>query len=107
MSEYKILPYEDKGKYQILSSGITSSEFSIICDSKEQAHKLYLSLLLETTPNPIKASELYFFVKKEMKNDKYVNFYIPKDLLLEDDPIDDMNSCCQSGCKGCPHFKGF
>ncbi len=103
MIDYKILAYEDKGKYQILSKGLGSSDFSIICENHNQAHKLYLSLLLETTPNPNQAKEMYFYVKEE----SLVKFYIPKNLLLEDDESDDIDSCCQSGCKGCPLFKGI
>ncbi len=103
MLEYKTIPYEDKGKYQVLSKGAKDVEFSIICENSELAHKLYLSLLLETTPNPSQAGELYFFVKEENN----VKYYLPKDILFPDEVSSDIDSCCQSGCSGCPHFKGF
>lgn len=103
MLEYKTIPYEDKGKYQVLSKGSKEGEFAIICEDSDQAHKLYLSLLLETTPTPIQASEMYFYVK-EVNSIKY---YLPKDILFPEDEASDIDSCCQSGCKGCPHFKGF
>ena len=103
MLEYKTIPYEDKGKYQVCSQGAKDGDFAIICENSDDAHKLYLSLLLETTPHPHQASELYFYVKEE----EGIKYYLPKDILFPEEDNSDIDSCCQSGCSGCPHFKGF
>jgi len=99
MSEYKLIELHDKEN--CLLQALTSGKYYIFCNDKQEAHTFKLSLMLETLANPIEAPELYDLY--EVKG--YQNVHRPKSLAFADDEAEDINSCCQSGCPGCPYYK--
>lgn len=105
MSEFRIV--ENYEGNSVLLENLSTHNYYILCDSAHHAQQLKLAILLETLPSPIVAPELY--MAKANKNDS-TKIFIPKDIALfnenscEED--DESLGCCQSGCSGCPYYKG-
>lgn len=101
MSEFILTPYEDKILLELVTD-LTHEKYSILCSSKEQAHEIKLSLILDTLVCPKKAPELY------TKINDFI--YAPKDIAFRDE-VESLSeeelNCCQSGCPGCPYYKGI
>lgn len=99
MSEYITAPFEDKGKYLVAPA--SGGDFAIIFDNKSEAHKFSLSLMLGSAPSPKDSPSFYQTLKEE--NGKTYLEVAPLSSVQEEEGFD-ISECCQSGCKGCPHF---
>lgn len=100
MSEFKINPYENRAllEYRNPESG---ENYKILCNTVEHAQKIKISILLEALASPLVAPELYFKFSKDI--------FTPNKLASFEDNEEELDSmgCCQSGCAGCPTFRGI
>ncbi|EQC45485.1 hypothetical protein [Bacteriovorax sp. Seq25_V] len=101
MTEYKLIDLHDKENCLLLS--VSGGKYYLFCDNQNEAHSYKLGLMLETLPSPAEAPELY----ESVELSGYENVLKPKSLAFNSHEEDDFDSCCQSGCAGCPHYKGL
>lgn len=98
MSEFKINPYENKALLEYFNP-TTGENYKILCDSPTHAQKIKISILLDALASPIDAPELYNKLSKDI--------FTMGALASNEEDEEDSMGCCQSGCAGCPDFKGY
>lgn len=104
MKEYKIKSINDEAGNEIyLLEPIVAEDkpHYIQFDSLDEAHQGKLSLGLGKIADPLKSPELYR-VLGHLYEEKKVYKFLVKD--VQPDESEDINSCCFSGCTGCPTY---
>ncbi len=104
MKEYKIITInEDSEVKTYLLEPIAPGEkpHYIHFDSLDEAHQGKLSLGLGKVSDPTRSPEFYRVLGHQHNGAKVYKFLI-KD--IQPDQSDEINSCCFSGCAGCPTY---
>jgi len=104
MKEYKIKIINDElGDEIYLLEPLVPGEkpHYIQFESHDEAHKHKLSLGLGTLADPHKNPSLYRVLGHELEGIKVYKLLLQTPLQEESDALD---SCCFSGCSGCPIY---
>jgi len=103
MKEYKIKSIQDKSDrplYFLYPLVPGDKPHFIEFDSEDEAHQAKLSLGLGSTPDPIKSPSSYRVLNRTFE-DKPI-YKMLENLAQREE--EDINSCCYSGCTGCPIY---
>lgn len=99
MKEYKLSEGNER-PYGFRLKPIDEDSHSLCFTNKESAHKFKLALGLGTFPCPKAGPDKW----KWFEDVGGIPQYLPTEYLPDEEPPTD---CCQSGCQGCPNFRGF
>jgi hypothetical protein len=107
MKEYKLKPISLKpsGETYLLEPLYPGEKPHYIqFDTLEEAHKAKLALGLGTLRDPLKSPDQYQVLTQEIEGIKIYKIIPSQNLNEQNDHFDAIDSCCFSGCTGCPIY---